>query len=152
MGIGCKTPDEKHLKDHGTTVEPYVTVTNGNTMMQPFTERREHPRRKILVKMEIELPKVPDAEPKLLQEYSVKQPAFSRNISEGGLLVLASSEISPGTLIRMNIPIHEFDESVSLVGKVMRCEPCEMGYEIAIKFVNPDANDSAMISRYVAAG
>ena len=120
-------------------------------MTQPFIERRNHPRRDLRVRMELELPKLPDAEPKLLGEFAVKKTAFARNISVGGILVLLSEEVTPGTRIRVTVPIHEYEASVSLVGEVVRCETGEMGYEVALRFLSSNAEDSAIISRYVAA-
>jgi hypothetical protein len=100
--------------------------------------------------MELEMPKPPNANPKLLEDSSIWQCAFSRDISQGGILLLTKNFIPIGTRIKVHIPIHELEVEVSVVGMVIRCEPNEMGFDVALQFVNPNPDDSAVIARYVA--
>jgi hypothetical protein len=100
--------------------------------------------------MQFEMPKPPTANPKLLEDSSIWQCAFSRDISEGGILLLTKSCIPLGTRVRVHIPIHDLEVEVSVVGQVVRCEPDEMGFNVALQFLNPNPDDSAIIARYVA--
>jgi c-di-GMP-binding flagellar brake protein YcgR len=119
--------------------------------MEPFTERRAHQRRKLLVKMELQIPDTATSVEPEKQGEPIKKCAFSRNVSAGGVLVLTPEALPAGTNIRVLIPFHDHNTSVALAGEVVRCIEKETGHEVALKFLDPDSNAVEVIEKYVLA-
>ncbi|TET32204.1 MAG: PilZ domain-containing protein [Planctomycetota bacterium] len=117
--------------------------------MEPFTERRAHPRRKLLVKMELHIPDTATGEEPRKPGEPVMKCAFSRNVSAGGVLVLLPEPLPPGTNIRVLIPFHGHNTTVALAGEVTRCVELETGHEVALKFLDPDPHAVEVIEQYV---
>jgi len=119
--------------------------------MQPIAERRAHQRRKILVKMELQLPDDSSGIDPQSPAEPVKRCAFSRNVSVSGALVLSPDPLPAGTNLRVLIPFHDSNTTISLAGEVTRCIETEAGHEIAMKFLDPDPNAVELIEQYVLA-
>ena len=73
-------------------------------------------------------------------EYSVdtKQDpmvAFSRDLSVGGICVVADRATAPGGVVEAVIHVAELEHPLKLVGEVIRCDAQDDGrYEIALRF------------------
>jgi hypothetical protein len=119
--------------------------------MEPFTERRAHRRRKLLVKMELQIPDTATGEEPQIPGWLIKKCAFSRNVSAGGVLVLSPEPLPPGTNIRVLIPFYDHNTTLALAGEVTRCVEMETGHEVALKFLDPDPNAVEVIEQYVLA-
>ncbi|MHC4660294.1 MAG: PilZ domain-containing protein [Planctomycetota bacterium] len=114
-------------------------------MKWPLTERRAHLRCNLRVKMEVELPENPTSDPSV----SLRRCAFTRNIGCGGVVILSSIPIPEQTKLKTYIPIYKFDETLRLNGEVTRCESTDLGYEIAVMFLELNEASVSLISRLV---
>ena len=61
--------------------------------------------------------------------------AFSRDLSIGGICVVADRATSAGGVVEATIHVAEMDQALKVVGEVIRCDVRADGrYEIALRF------------------
>ena len=70
-----------------------------------------------------------------LEDFAVEGTEYLKNVSEGGLAFLSTSEVSLGAMLVIQIPA--VDPQVSLKGVVVWCAPCEnQQFEVGVRFVD----------------
>ncbi len=71
----------------------------------------------------------------VLDNIAVPGTEYLKNVSEGGLAFLSSSEVTLGAIVAINIPA--VDPQVSLKGVVVWCAPCDNAqFEVGVRFID----------------
>jgi len=71
----------------------------------------------------------------VLDDIAVPGTEYLKNVSEGGLAFMSSSEVTLGAVVDINIPA--IDPQVSLKGVVVWCAPSDNElYEVGVRFVD----------------
>lgn len=78
------------------------------------------------------------------------QPARAKNLSLTGILFEAAMPYEIGTKIQLQIPFDEFNETILVLGTVVRIEFFENNrYDIGVSFLEMDKNSKNEISRFL---
>jgi c-di-GMP-binding flagellar brake protein YcgR len=107
-------------------------------------ERRKF--RRVKAQVQVEMQKY-ESEPMLLSSSE----AASKDVSAAGILMKHDEQlpVSQTVLARFSLPGEKTE--LEITGRVVRCREVEGGYEIALEFLDPSANEIEQIERYVQA-
>jgi len=77
--------------------------------------------------------------------------SFARNVSAGGVLFYADKEISPGSLVELEISFPEHPKPIKAVARVIRTVPLETigGFEMGAEFINIDEADRKFVDEKI---
>jgi c-di-GMP-binding flagellar brake protein YcgR len=80
-----------------------------------------------------------------------KELSFAHNISAGGVLFHAKSDIAPGELIELEINFPGYPTPVKAISKVVRTEKAEKveGFNVAAEFVNIEEGAKDFVSKKI---
>jgi Tfp pilus assembly protein PilZ len=73
-----------------------------------------------------------------LEELVAEGNDYLRNVSHGGLAFIAKAALSPGTTVRIKIPL--IQPVFQAIGKVAWCHPYHHEFEIGIQFLDESDN------------
>ena len=104
-------------------------------------ESRKHPRFKVKVQARATIGQ------RVLE-------ALTRDISGGGICLLLSEELEPGTVMELSLALllghNSFSESLELSGKVVWCTPIEdEGFQTGVMFVAVDPQTQGYLEMFL---